>query len=233
MTMIISAHLGDCILIAADKRAMTYDLSLRLLRTSHDDEAKIKLWCRGAITGTGDSLFINRIMNYFENLTEQEQKLEQINAIQMEIERRLSEGVPKELLSNNTLIFSIFNGCRTSLYTIPIQPFFDIFKLGGSEHLRAQVNEIKEWTLEVCCLNIPSNLALLQDFQRNLRSLNSFESESHFISYYIEYLKTIFAKQASIDTSVTPSFDLYLQSCETGCSFAIHIENNFLTASND
>ncbi|EXE61979.1 asparagine synthase family protein [Acinetobacter sp. 1542444] len=57
--MIISAHLGDCILIAADKRAMTYDLSLRLLRTSHDDEAKIKLWCRGAITGTGDSLFTN------------------------------------------------------------------------------------------------------------------------------------------------------------------------------
>ncbi|WP_092705769.1 hypothetical protein [Acinetobacter sp. yr461] len=232
MTMIISAHLGDCILIAADKRAMIYDLNSRLLRISHDDEAKIKLWCRGAITGTGDSLLISRIMNYFENLTEQEQKIEQINAIQMEIERRLSEGVPKEFIFNNTLIFSIFNGYGTSLYTIPIQPFFETFKLGGREHLRAQVNEIKEWTIEVCCLNIPSDLALLQDFQRNLRSLNSFESEGHFISYYIENLKTIFAKQASIDTSVTPSFDLYLQSCETGCSFAIHIENNFLTTSN-
>lgn len=230
--MIISAHLEDCILIAADKRAMIYDLNSRLLRISHDDQAKIKLWCRGAITGTGDSLFINRIMNYFENLTEQEQKLEQINVIQIEIERRLSEGVPKELLSNNTLIFSIFNGYRTLLYTIPIQPFFDTFKLGGCEHLRVQVNEIKEWTIEVCCLNVPSDLSLLQDFQRNLRSLNSFESERHFISYYIEHLKTIFAKQASIDTSVTPSFDLYLQSCETGCSFAIHIENNFLTPSN-
>lgn len=231
MTMIISAHLEDCILIAADKRAMIYDLNSRLLRISHDDEAKIKLWCRGAITGTGDSLFINRIMNYFENLTEQEQKLEQINVIQIEIERRLSEGVPKELLSNNMLIFSIFNGYRTSLYTIPIQPFFDTFKLGGCEHLRFQINEIKEWTIEVCCLNIPSDLSLLQDFQRNLRSLNSFESERHFISYYIEHLKTIFTKQASIDTSVTPSFDLYLQSCETGRSFAIHIENNFLTTS--
>lgn len=229
--MIISAHLGDCILIAADKRAMVYDLNSRLLRISHDDEAKIKLWCRGAITGTGDSLFINRIMNYFENLTEQEQKLEQMNAIQKEIERRLSEGLPKELLSNNTLIFSIFNGYETSLYTIPIGPFFEKFKLGGREHLRAQINEVKEWTIEVCCLNIPSDLGLLQDFQRNLKSLNSFESEGHFISYYIEQLKTIFAKQASIDTSVTPSFDLYLQSCETGCSFAIHIENNFLTTS--
>lgn len=83
----------------------------------------------------------------------------------------------------------------------------------------------------MCCLNIPSDLGLLQSFQRNLRSLNSFESEGQFISYYIEHLRTIFAKQASIDTSVTPSFDLYLQSCETGHGFAIHIENNFLTTS--
>jgi len=226
--MIISAHLGDCILIAADKRAMVYDLNSRLLRISHDDEAKIKLWCRGAITGTGDSLFINRIMNYFENFTEQEQKLDQMNKIQMEIERRLSEGLPKELLSNNTLIFSIFNGYETSLYTIPIGPFFESFELGGRDHLRAQINEVKEWTIEVCCLNIPSDLGLLQDFQRNLKSLNSFESERQFISYYIEQLKTIFAKQSSIDNSVTSAFDLYLQSCTTGRSIAMHVENNLL-----
>lgn len=228
MTMIISAHLGDCILIAADKRAMIYDLNSRLLRISHDDEAKIKLWCRGAITGTGDSLFINRVMHYFENLTEHEQKLEQMNAIQIEIERRLFEGVPKDILNNNTLIFSIFNGHKTSLYTIPIQPFFETFKLGGRELIRTQIHEIKEWTIDVCCLNIPSDLELLQNFQRNLRSLNSFESERQFISYYIEQLKTIFAKQSSIDNSVTSAFDLYLQSCATGRSIAIHVENNLL-----
>jgi hypothetical protein len=167
-------------------------------------------------------------MNYFENLTEQEQKLEQMNVIQIEIERRLSEGIPKELLSNNTLIFSIFNGCEASLYTIPIYPFFETFKLGGREHVRTQINEVKAWTIEVCCLNIPSDLGLLQDFQHNLKSLNSFESERQFISYYIEQLKTIFAKQSSIDNSVTSAFDLYLQSCITGRSIAIHVENNLL-----
>ena len=68
MTMIISAHLGDCILIAADKRAMMCDLETGAMRLSHDDEQKIKLWCRGAIVGSGDTVFIDRIAQYFINV---------------------------------------------------------------------------------------------------------------------------------------------------------------------
>jgi len=66
--MIISAHLGDCILIAADKRAMMCDLETGAMRLSHDDEQKIKLWCRGAIVGSGDTVFIDRIAQYFINV---------------------------------------------------------------------------------------------------------------------------------------------------------------------
>ena len=47
MTMIVSVHLGDCILIAADKRAMVCDLKTGSMRISKDDEKKIKLWTRG------------------------------------------------------------------------------------------------------------------------------------------------------------------------------------------
>ena len=49
MTMIISAHLGDCILIASDKRSMHCDLETGNMRLATDEEQKIKLWCRGAI----------------------------------------------------------------------------------------------------------------------------------------------------------------------------------------
>ena len=51
MTMIISAHLGDCILIASDKRAMTCDLDTGNMRLATDNEQKIKLWCEVLLLG--------------------------------------------------------------------------------------------------------------------------------------------------------------------------------------
>ena len=57
MTMIISAHLGDCILIASDKRSMHCDLETGNMRLATDEEQKIKLWCRGAIAGSGETVF--------------------------------------------------------------------------------------------------------------------------------------------------------------------------------
>ncbi len=59
MTMIISAHLGDCILIASDKRSMHCDLETGNMRLATDEEQKIKLWCRGAIAGSGETVFLN------------------------------------------------------------------------------------------------------------------------------------------------------------------------------
>ena len=41
MTMIISAHLGDCILIASDKRSMHCDLETGNMRLATNDEQKM------------------------------------------------------------------------------------------------------------------------------------------------------------------------------------------------
>ena len=75
MTMIISAHLGDCVLIAADKRAMVCDLETGALRHHTDQEQKIRRWCRGAIAGSGETVFINRVMDYFAQLDESEKEI--------------------------------------------------------------------------------------------------------------------------------------------------------------
>lgn len=40
MTMIVSAHLGDCLLIASDKRAIVCDVETGNLRQLHDEEQK-------------------------------------------------------------------------------------------------------------------------------------------------------------------------------------------------
>lgn len=224
MTMIISAHLGDVIMIAADKRAMNYNVDTNELTVSNNNENKIQLWCRGAVSGTGDVVFINRIMRRFADISIEEQNIKQIDIIVEEINRRLYEGLSKDLIDNNTIVFSIFNGVDSLLYSISIGTFF-------KQNVHKCLNKIELGTVEVCCLNIPPNLAYLKDFQNNLRSLQSFDNEVQFLNNYIDQLKIIFAMQASIDPSVTSEFDLYLQSCHTGQGLALHIENSLLTSS--
>ena len=228
MTMIISAHLGDCILIAADKRAMTCDLETGAMRLSHDDEQKIKLWCRGAIVGSGETIFLNRIAQYFINIQEDTIQLNQIDAIYDEIEKRVLEGVPKKILLNNIVIFSMFDGSKTFLYSIPIEPFFYYFKENGIDVIRPCMHEIKEWDVDVACFNIPPDMSSLQEFQRHLKPMKFFNNSEEFMNYYIQNLKHIFATHASIDPSITTAFDLYIQSCKTGESIALHIPNHTL-----
>ncbi len=229
--MIVSAHLGDCILIAADKRAMACDLETGSMHPSHDEEQKIRRWSLGAIAGTGEVIFLNRVMDYFSNFQVEEQKLKQMDVIYEEIEKRLLEGVPKEALMNNSLIFSIFDGEQSRLYTIPIEPFFkEIKRKDGIEVIRPYLHEIHPWIIDVTCFNLPPDMSNLQNFQRNLRSLSSFESELSFLKYYTQQLKQVFAVQASIDPSITTSFDLYIQICATGHSLALHIENPVLSS---
>ena len=231
MTMIISAHLKDCLLIAADKRAMVCDIETGEMSLFHDDEAKIKLWSLGAIAGTGETIFLNRIINYFSHFQAKEQQLKQMNVIYEEIEKRLMEGVPKEILINNTLIFSMFDGVQSHLYSIPIEPFFKEFeRKDGVKVIHPYVHEISPWIVDVTCFNLPPDMSSLQNFQRNLKSLSSFESEFSFLEYHIQQLKQVFAIQASIDPSITTSFDLYIQTCATGHSLALHIDNPVLSS---
>lgn len=231
MTMIIAANLEDCLLIATDKRAMICDIETGDMRLFHDDAQKVKLWDFGAITGTGEMIFLNRIMDYFSHFQAEEQQLKQMDMIYKEIERRLLEGVPKEMLINNTFVFSMFDGKQSHLYSIPIEPFFNEFEpKDGVNVIRPYLHEVHPWTVDVTCFNLPPDMSTLQNFQRNLRALSSFTSELAFIQYYIQQLKLVFAVQASIDPSITTSFDLYLQMSTTGHSFTFHVENSVLSS---
>ncbi|CAP02952.1 conserved hypothetical protein (plasmid) [Acinetobacter baumannii SDF] len=225
MTMIISAHLGDCILIASDKRSMTCHLETGNMQLATDEEQKIKLWCRGAITGSGETIFLNRIAQHFINFQEDATQLNQMDVIYDEIEKRILEGIPQKILLRNVIIFSIFNGHKTLLYSIPIESFFQPFKENGVYKIHPYMNEITEWSVDVSCFNVPPDMSNLQEFQRNLKPMASFKTQQEFIEYYIENLKHIFATHASIDPSITSSFDLYLQSCRNGESLAMHIAN--------
>lgn len=230
--MIVSAHLGDCLLIASDNRSMVCDVETGKLSLFSDNEKKVKEWTLGAIAGTGDTIFIDRITDYFINFKVDDKKLKQMDVIYDEIEKRLLEGVPKEMLINNTLIFSIFDGEQSHLYSIPIEPFFQEFDRGdGVKIIRQRIYTIEPWTVDATCFNLPPDMSSLQTFQRNLKSMSDFDNILVFVDYYIEELKRVFAVQASIDPSITTSFDLYFQNFQTGQSVMLHIKNLILPSS--
>lgn len=154
--------------------------------------------------------------------------LKQLDAIYEELERRVVEGVPIANLTHNTIIYSIFNRGKTRLYSVPTEPFFHVFQENGVDMVRPQLNEIKPDNVIVNCFNIPPDMTNLQNFQRNIKPRTAFNNDVEFAFYYIQHLKEVFAIHASIDPSITTSFDLYIQSCKTGESFALHVPSHSL-----
>ncbi|ENV91314.1 hypothetical protein P7L54_19840 [Acinetobacter bereziniae] len=228
MTMIITAHLGDCILIAADKRAMSCNLETGQIKLANDNEQKIKLWNRGAIAGTGETIFLDRVADYFIQFKKDEYHLKQLDRIYDEIEKRMLEGIPPKVLYNNCIMFSMFNGVETLLHSIPIEPFFHVIEKNDRKIIQPKVLTIKAYDVDVTCFNLPPDMSNLQEFQRNLKALSDFTDEKEFVFYYIRHLKKIFATHAQVDPSITTSFDLYLQSCVTGRNIAIHVPSLIL-----
>ena len=126
--MIISAHLGDCILIASDKRAMTCDLDTGNMRLATDDEQKIKLWCRGAIVGSGDTVFLDRIAQYFIDFQESDHELRQMDVIYTEIEKRILEEFLKKYFSIMLLYFLCLTVVKPYFIPFRLNHFFSISK---------------------------------------------------------------------------------------------------------
>lgn len=226
--MILAAHLGDHILIASDRRAMSCDLKTGKMRISHDDEIKLKLWCKGAVAGTGEKVFLDRVGEYFINFNEKSSELKQMDAIYNALRNRLEDGINPSFLQNNTIIFSMFNGLETLLYSVRTQSFFQNSEDCSNGDQIPHLELIPEWEVAVTCFNIPPDVSILQNFQSKLRAKADFEDDRIFLNHYIFELKQIFAHQASIDPSVTASFDLYIQSCSTGLCIALHINNPIL-----
>lgn len=231
MTMILAAHLGEYILIASDRRAMACDLQTGKMQISHDNEIKIKLWHKGAIAGSGEKVFLDRVTKHFEKAEAPPTQLNLIHTIYNELQIRINEGVPKDCLMNNSVIFSLFNGIETYLYSIQIDQFFQIFIENGNEVIQPKINIIEPSDVDVACFNIPPDMSILQNFQQNLKSRTEFKDDMQFLAYYINELKKIFAHQASIDPSITASFNVFFQSCTTGESIALYINDPLLGGS--
>lgn len=228
MTIILATHLGDHILMASDRRAMFCNLETGKMRISHDNEIKLKTWCRGVIAGSGEKVFLDRVAEYFEEIRPKVNQIDPFYAVYDELQKRINEGIPKLCLINNTIIFSMFNGKGTHLYSVHTDQFFETANKKVGDIIQPEFDIFEPWDVHATCFNIPPDMSYLQEFQRHLKGRSEFKDDLHFMAHYIIELKKIFAHQASIDPSVTASFDVFFQSCSTGESIALHIDNPLL-----
>lgn len=226
--MIVSAHLNDCILMAADKRALLCDLDTGELSLSHDAKDKINLWTKGAIAGTGENIFLTRITEYFKNIPCDALEINHMDMIQGHLIKRMLEGIPEEILKRNTIIFSMFNNRETLLYSIDSAPFFNCSEDDEQAFIEVEIQPTPPWQVLINVYNLPPDMSMFQNFQRNLKSMADFDQPNDFFNYYIQQLKIIFSTHALVDPSITPSFDLYFQSCTTGNKVIFNVESESL-----
>lgn len=68
---------------------MHCDIETGNMRLATDNEQKIKLWCRGAVAGSGKTIFFDRIFQCFISIQEDAIQLNQnqIDIIHNEIEK--------------------------------------------------------------------------------------------------------------------------------------------------
>ena len=141
---------------------MHCDLETGNMRLATDEEQKIKKKRRGAIAGSGETVFLNRIAQHFMDIQEDETQLNQMDVIYEEIEKRVLEDIPQKILSRNVIIFSMFDGQKTVLYSIPIEPFFQTFQEDDVYKIHPYMNEITESAVNVSCFKIPPHMTNFQ-----------------------------------------------------------------------
>ncbi|TEU24162.1 hypothetical protein [Alkanindiges illinoisensis] len=196
MTFIVATQLEDSVVVAADNR-ITIENSLAKSRHA-DTLQKIRFWPQGIITGTGESLVLERIFKSFQ----QNNNPEQLPALLRDgcEARRLEIGEHAQL-EKTRLLYSYTTGTGICLKTV------------GRFAENIVVNAIEPMTMELFVFNediSPIYQELIQ-LQQNLRNPQQCRSTSDWMNTYIAPLTTIFKKFSQSDKTVSASFDLYFQ----------------------
>lgn len=216
MTMIIAAHLKDHLLIAADRRAMSYDLVTGSLSFANDQQRKIQTWAGGVIAGTGEKVFLDRVILALQQFNQTITASSLLKLVMQQLALRRLDGIPITSLANNTIFITQYTGSDCLLYSIPIGALIDLDYSANSIQDEHYIHALSTYAMQVTCLNIPQDFTQLQQFQANLKPISDFDDINQALGFYGAQLDLIFKQQAAHDSSVSPDFDLYLQNCHTG-----------------
>lgn len=216
MTMIIAAHLKDHLLIAADRRAMSYDLVTGRLSFANDKQHKIEMWAGGIVSGTGEKVFIDRVSMALQQIKQSVNVDTLLHIVIQQLLLRQRQGIPITTLANNTIFITQYSDVDCLLYSIPIAPLIELDCISNTLQTDLFIHAFCAFEMQVTCLNVPQDFSQLQQFQANLKPIKDFRYIDQAINFYRTQLHAVFEQQAVHDSSVSPDFDLYLQDCHTG-----------------
>lgn len=196
MTFIVAIQLEDSVVVATDNRITIENSSAE---SRHADTLqKIRFWPQGIITGTGESLALERIFKSFQ----QNNNPEQLSALLRDgcEARRLEIGEHTQL-KKTRLLYSCFTDAGIRLKTV------------GRFSENIIVNAIEPMTMELFVFNedISPIYQELIHLQQNLRNPQQCRSTGEWMNTYIAPLTTIFKKFSQADQTVSASFDIYFQ----------------------
>lgn len=207
MTFIVAIQLEDSVVIAADNR-MTIENNANERRHA-DTLQKIRFWQQGIMTGTGESLVLERVFKSFQQTNHPEQLpvllREACHLRQLEIGEH-----PQ--LRKTRLLYSQTTSSGIRLKTV------------GRFAEGITANTVDPMTIELFVFNEDINPIYQQliQLQQNLCSPQQCGSMSKWINHYVMPLTMIFNKFSQADPTVSASFDIYFQTPTQ--QFLQHIE---------
>ncbi|ENW78127.1 hypothetical protein F909_03811 [Acinetobacter sp. ANC 3929] len=214
MTFIIAIQLNDSIIIAADNKKITLK-NTGEIQFNKDKLSKLYPWKHGLITGTGEAHVIHRATSIFKSLT-----FPDINELPecLNISRYLRElevGKGYYQIENTKLLCSYSDSTGVQLYKIerfePSQEYTMV---------PIQSMDIIIWLFYPDITLIETDL---QSLYKNIKDYQAFPNDEAWLSHYISQLAPIYKKQSKIDTLMSSSFDVFLQT-KNVCSMW-HIPN--------
>ncbi|WP_407507288.1 hypothetical protein [Vibrio parahaemolyticus] len=197
MTMIVGLHLGDYVLVAADKRE-TYVVNGQVVSVISDEVNKLVNWGAGVVTGSGYVPLLNELKSKLSriNITTTDQILNLAN----EISESSSEQ-PEYWRKTTNWMFSFVANTPSGLQC----------RLGYMNCLKPEEIPMLHQMRATVWAKIPDLEEKIAELNSALKPLTSPQQFQENFQYHLQLVSKLFEYGAKHDDSVCKEFDYYVQ----------------------
>ncbi|HBC3499846.1 TPA: hypothetical protein KDY90_002627 [Vibrio parahaemolyticus] len=197
MTMIVGLHLGDYVLVAADKRE-TYVVNGEVVSVVSDNVDKLVDWGAGVVTGSGYVPLLSELKSRLSktNITTTDQILDLAKDIS-----EYSSDQPSYWRETTNWMFSFVANTPTGLKC----------RLGYMRCANPDEVPMLHEMRATIWAKIPDLEAKISDLNNSIKPLQYPEQFEEHFNYHLQLVKKLFEHGAKHDKSVCKEFDYFVQ----------------------
>lgn len=204
MTLIVAIHVDDYLILTGDHR-LTLECQPHTNlpeKIFQDGYKKIKYFKYGAITVSGDVI----LMEYFFDLLQRYTEQNNWNFIEIaQVARQLFiESGRDPISAKGTAFFTVQTFNQVQLIALYIR------------EKEIEYETIPDMHAYFALFAGTPVDPIYQIFANSLRKVDKFAHLEDFYNYHLALIKQFYKRQQSFDSSITASFDLYIQHKKTG-----------------